>query len=268
MHDSNRRFSRSTWIEQVLDADTAKYVLPLCVLHSSLPCVPVVVAVVVALLVAVLVPVVLADVDGVVDVVAVLVPVVVVVSVVVTVVVVSVVVTVDVSVDVADVEVVTVGVVVCVDEVVSVVVPVEVPLEVADVVVVTVDVPVEVGLVVAVEVGVVWEHSVNVPSLYESIAAFSTPTAAVQELASLLVAKNPPSEQVNGLVTPPREYSATVAVNPSATKSSWHCASSTSNCCLSNVVHFTESAPSTHDDSTLFRCLACTAQLVAPVTAM
>ena len=257
-----------TWTAHVLAADTAKYELPLCVLHTSLPWVPVVVCVVVPVLVSVVVPVELGEDVGDVDVVAVVVPEVDAVGVVVPVVEVSEVVGVDVP-DVVVVGVVeVVGVVVCDVVVVSEVVPVDVGLDVAVVLVVAVDVPVVVTLDVGEVVGVVISHSVNVPSWYELIAAFSTATAALHESASSLVDKKPPSAHVNGLATSPREYSAMVAASPSSIVSPLHWAASISSCWLSKVVHFTEFALSTHVDSTAFSWFACTAQLVTPFTAM
>ena len=201
-------------------------------------------------------------------VVAVVVAVVVVVGDVVAVVVVGVVLNVVVPVEVPVVEVVVVGVVVCDVVVVSEVVPVDVGLEVAVVLVVAVDVPVVVTLDVGEVVGVVISHSVNVPSWYELIAAFSTATAGLHESASSLVDKKPPSAHVNGLATSPREYSAMVAASPSSIVSPLHWAASISSCWLSKVVHFTEFALSTHVDSTAFSWFACTAQLVTPFTAM
>ena len=146
-----------------------------------------------------------------------------------------------VNVDVPVVEVVDVGVVVYVVVVVGVVVCDVVWLDVGEV------------------VGVVISHSVNVPSAYESIAAFSTATVASHSSSPPSSTMYPPRLHENSLSTSPREYSATAVPMLVSTLSPLHPAPSTISSSLLNVAHSIVPAPSRHDPSTWFSTEACTA---------
>ena len=145
-----------------------------------------------------------------------------------------------VSVDVPVVDVVDVGVVVCVVLVVGVVV--------CDVV------PVDVGEVV----GVVISHSVNVPSWYESIAAFRTATVASHASAPPSSTMHPPKLHENSLSTPSHEYSSTAVPMLVSTLSPLQPEPSTINSSLLNVAHVSVPAPPRHDSKTWFSTDACT----------